>query len=248
MVKTWARQIPEWRRLQRLADDAGATGVLTATLLRSARNLTMIDVHAMTPLVLKHTAITFAACSPIALFYGWLAGVFTVQYVPHVAAPGRLVMVGIVPMALFISGLIFVQRDGVLQAETYAVDTRESGFQYLLDLGLHPLIWIVVPRIVSSAMALGVLAASTVLAILVGISPATVVGLDTHSAIPVGVTARIIDAGIEGSLFGLWFGFAAFVAGVTGDNEEPGSASRKFIFIAAASLINILLLELYSSW
>ncbi|MBL4889719.1 MAG: hypothetical protein JKX97_06835 [Candidatus Lindowbacteria bacterium] len=232
-------------QLARFADYMGASVVLARRLYITVINTTVADVREMVPNGLANVGAIVGRCAPVTLFYAWLTGVFTAQYIPHVAAPGLLVTIGLTPVSLLISGLIFMQREGVEHAETYAVDTRESGFQYLLDIGLHPLKWIVIPKIISTSFSFAILSATASLMILFGISPTTVLGMETHPAIPFGITKAIFSTLVQGYCFGLWFGFAAFLAGVVGDSDEPGSAASRFIAFAAYVLGNIVFIELF---
>lgn len=178
----------------------------------------------------------FARCggkvAVVALLIGWISS-------PHLRtfpASDTLIFHMLIPCGLLLSAMGFILLDGIPQAEDYAADVHEGGFQFLLDMGVHPLGQTILPRILGSGLALGFIAASAAAAFLVGLAPGAVIGTSTHPAVAASFGQHMYILLGLGFFYGLYAGYAALLAGLA-SSTVPGVAARMYVHLTGIGLL-----------
>jgi len=209
---------------------------LAHSVISAIRDMPFADWKRAPVRTARAMLLIFARCGGTVAAISFLIGWAISPHLRTFPAPDRLIFHMLIPCGLILSGMAFILLDGIPQAEHYAADVHEGGFQFLLDMGVHPLGQSILPRILGSGLALGFMAASAAAAFLFGLAPGAVIGSSTHPAITASFGEHMYILLALGFFYGLFAGYAALLAGLT-SSTVPGVAARMYVHFTGIGLL-----------
>lgn len=187
--------------------------------------------------VARDLGILAIRCFPSCILLALVIGRFFDRFGGELQAPGQLAEASLAPLGLLIAGMSLILMRCVGEAEQYAVDIAEGGFRFIQDQGGNPSTDIILPRIISASLGLGLFSAATVAFVYFGASPEATVGMSSHPVVTGLAFSVVLRAGLYGLVYGAYAACASFFVGLERHKPLPGSVGRHFIVISTPVLL-----------